>query len=363
MSEPLLTPGADPAVLVPGDVEALESLSRDLLLLARDAGRARAVLQDVRAGGWAGPAAREFGADVAKMPGRLGLAEEAFRAAGSALYLHAEVLTRARTEARAAVEQVARAEAATRAWVEAGGGTLLGSFGTYRPVSSDGGPLARLVPVRDPGDAERRAAERRLALAREEVHLSGQRAAIRLRRAGEAAPRGPGLMSKLSSWSVSFGAGVVEGGWETVRGIGMWSPLYFLASPEGYTRHKEDVVAGAVYGAGHPREFAAALLGVDTWREDPARALGELASGAALTAATFGVGAAAHAGGRAALGAERLGRVGTTARRVGVPTAPRPTLRQARREILDAADPRPTSSDVVATAEQVGCERRSGDRD
>jgi hypothetical protein len=80
-----------------------------------------------------------------------------------------------------------------------------------------------------------------------------------------------------------------------------------MVDPQGFLDNAEGMAKGLVYGAQHPKELGKALIDYDTWRTDPARALGHLVPDLLLIAATAGTGEAGAAAGRAAGAAEASG--------------------------------------------------------
>jgi hypothetical protein len=105
--------------------------------------------------------------------------------------------------------------------------------------------------------------------------------------------------------------------WDSVWGTAefLWSvsTVRMLIDPEGWRRDVQALGEGLWYGITHPVEFAQILVDWDTWRENPARALGRLVPDLVLTLATAGGGAAS----RSVRGVNALRRLAGRADEVG----------------------------------------------
>lgn len=278
---------ASPVDLVPGDVDGVEALARRLGGFAQAAAGAGDQLRDVQAGSWVGPAGDAFRAQVGDLPRQLDRAAASFAAAQRALSSYAHVLREARGTAARAVDLHGDGDRATARWQDA---------------TEPGG--------HDPGEDARAAARRLLADARARVAAAGDAAASRLRAAAEHAPKEPSLLSRAMHQVGQFLAGAGEATWGLLELGFRLSPVYALIDPEGFVEHGAGLVQGLVYGVQHPKEFAKAVLDWDTWKENPARALGHLVPDLILTLATAGGGAAA----RGARGLDAVGDVSTVRR-------------------------------------------------
>jgi hypothetical protein len=274
-----------PRALVPGDPDEVEWLGREFGRYAAGACAAAGLLRRIDTGGWVGPAGEAFRSAVGELPDKLDRGRAAFARAAQVLLSYSGVLREAQADAALASRRYGEAEAVTEAW-------------RRRPEGAG--------PAYDPGLDERRAAEHLLADARSRVAVAGARAAAVLQEAREGAPREPGLLSKAVHAVGSF----FQGAGEATRGLlelgYKTSPAYALIDPKGYLAFEEQLGRGLLHGVEHPKELGKALLDWDTWRDDPARAMGHLVPDLLLTAATMGAGEAAVAGERAAVGAERL---------------------------------------------------------
>ena len=346
--------------LVPGDTDAVEALARDLLLLARDAAQARTAMAGVDAGGWAGTAADEFRELLRELPDRLVVAEEAFRAAGVALYQHVEVVTSARGVARSALELFESGNARTRAW-------LVQRDRLEAAMSASGPYVPRTLPAvspDDPGEPERREARRRLQSALDEVDQSGNRAAARLRRAADEAPRGPRLRDRVL-WGMRYAArapveyyrGIGEAAWDTGAFIVKASSAYALLNPRGALQDRIDLGRGLAYAVRHPLEAGSVMVDLQLLRDNPARWAGSASFDTALAAATAGTSAAVGVGSRAGGMSARLSALAV---RAGV--SPRLVALAGHRLVPPSpVDPVLQARDVATTADELADRRRAAE--
>lgn len=267
--------GAAAWQLVPGDADGVDALARRLGGFARAAAGAAAQLRDVQAGSWVGPAGDAFREQVGDLPRQLDRSAAAFGAAERALSDYADVLREARGTVARAADLYADGERATARW---------------RQAQDEHAAPGRAGA--DPGADERLAASRLLADARERVDAAGRAAAARLRSAAAHAPKEPSLLSRAMHQVGQFLAGAGEATWGLLELGFKLSPTYALIDPQGFVEHAGGLVQGLVYGVQDPKEFAKAVLDWDTWKENPARALGHLVPDLLLTLATAGAGAA-----------------------------------------------------------------------
>jgi hypothetical protein len=351
---------SDPRELVPGDTDAVESLARDLLLLARDAAQAGTAMAGVDAAGWEGTAAEEFRELLRELPDRLAVAEEAFRAAGAALYQHVEVVAAARSTARRALELFESGNARTRAWLS-DRARLEAATSTYGPYVPGSLPV---VSPDDPGEPERREAQRRLQSALDEVERSGDRAAARLRRAADEAPRGSRLRDRVLSGMelaarspVEYYRGVGEAAWETGTFVVKMSPTYAMLNPRGAMQDRMDLGLGVVYAAQHPLQAGSGMLDLELLKENPARWAGSFSFDAALATATAGGSGAVAVGSRTGRVATRLGALAIHA---GV--SPRLVALAGRRIVPPSPiDPMLQTRDVIGAAEELADRHRAAE--
>jgi hypothetical protein len=174
-------------------------------------------------------------------------------------------------------------------------------------------PQSPLV-LPDPGADLRAGAERLVVAARADVAASERVAVAALDAAAEAAPDSPGFLARLADGLTSFG----KGAYEATVGLGEFvyklTPTYLATDPKGYLDNLELLGKGVLYGVANPQEFGKALLDWDTWKDDPARALGHLVPDLLLALATAGAGSAAR-GARGAIAAPDAGKAAEAVRR------------------------------------------------
>jgi hypothetical protein len=300
-----LTAEATGIDLIPGDPDEVDRLAREYGRYAQGARQAATLLRrldSVDSGGWVGPAGDAFRTAVGELPDRLTHGEDAFAQAARSLTTYGRILREAQADACAAVRRYAEAEAATRAWQQRAAARTAELARTRATAL----PLLLVSPGPDPGAEGRQAAERLLVEARARVEAAARLAAAGLREAGRAAPREPGLLARATRALGSFLTGAGEAGWSLAEFTFRATWVYALIDPKGSRDDAVQLVDGLRSGFDHPAEFGKAVLDWDTWRDDPARALGHLLPDLLLTVGTAGGGAAAR-GGRAVGTLERIG--------------------------------------------------------
>ena len=113
-------------------------------------------------------------------------------------------------------------------------------------------------------------------MARDDVADAGREASQALRTAAEAAPDEPGFFDRL----LGQDGELVKGAWEATVGIAEFAykltPTYLLTNPEGFVDNLRGIGEGLLFAVQHPEEFALAVVYWETWKENPARALGHL---------------------------------------------------------------------------------------
>jgi hypothetical protein len=106
-------------------------------------------------------------------------------------------------------------------------------------------------------------------------------------------PRSPRLPNTSTGWWHSVAAGAAESLWSSVVTAGRFSGSRALIDPHGWDRDMRDLASNLI---SDPRHLPAQLLDWETWRTDPARALGHLLPDMALALDTGGLGLAAREG-------------------------------------------------------------------
>jgi hypothetical protein len=273
---------------VPGDPDQVEWLAREYGRYAAGACDAARELRRIDTAAWVGPAGEAFRTAIGELPEKLERGSSSFARAAAALSGYARVLRDAQSDAGLAGRRAADADAATASWQQA-----------RATQARDASPY-------DPGADDRRAAEQLLAGAHERIEAAARHTAQVLADARSGAPHEPGLLSKAVHALGSFLQGAGEATWSLAELGWKLSPTYATVDPLGFVRNTEAMAKGLVYGVEHPKDLGKALIDYDTWRTDPARALGHLVPDLVLIAATAGAGEAGAAAGRAADRAEAV---------------------------------------------------------
>jgi hypothetical protein len=110
-----VTPGADPAELIPGDPDGVERVAVRLTRVASSASDAAGRLHGLDTDVWSGEAAELYRGAIGDVPDRLARAAEAFGTAAQALRDYARALRDARSVATGAVRMVERSTPETAA--------------------------------------------------------------------------------------------------------------------------------------------------------------------------------------------------------------------------------------------------------
>jgi hypothetical protein len=339
--------------LIPGDPEAVEWLAREYGRYAAGACDAARALRRIDTGSWVGPAGASFRAAIGEIPAKLDRGQSAFARAAGALADYARVLRDAQADAAAAVRRYADGEAATASW--------RGQVAAHEQARSEeearAAAAGRTPPPDtgrpssyDPGADDRAAAEHLLQSAQQRVEAAARRSAAVVQDARQGAPHEPGLLSRALHAAGSFFAGAGEATWGLAKLTFELSPTYALVDPKGFLDNAENLAKGVVLGIEHPKELGKALIDYDTWKRDPARALGHLVPDLVLMLATAGAGEGAAAAGRLAEGAEvasELGQrgAGVAAREAGLSEAEATALEErfgspATKALSQQGDPR-----------------------
>ena len=217
-----VTPGADPAELVPGDPDAVDQVAARFTRVASSAGDAAAKLHTLEDDVWTGDAAQLYRAAIGDVPDQLTRAAEAFGTAAQALRDYARALRDARSTVAGAVRMVERSTPETAA-------------------------------------ADQQSADALLARATGEVDAAGRVAAERLARAQADAPTLP-----------PAGAGT-DLALRVDTEHQLDDPDGFVSTPDGWG----DSVADMRYTSTHDVAFAGALggeaaqpaAGLDGWQQ------------------------------------------------------------------------------------------------
>jgi hypothetical protein len=312
-----LVAGASARDLVPGDPDSVDRLAARLSVFAEGMSDAASTLNDVQTAGWSGPAAEAFSTLVGEQPKKYRTAGSSFGEAVGALHAYTAVLRSAQADAGRAVSLIEQADQQSEQWR----GQREAYDADVRTANASGEPPpdGPKPPASDPGGADRDAAQRLLADARERVRAQGRATASTLSAAADEAPDEPGLLDKMIGGAGEFFGGV----WEGVKGIGdtvvmiaKLSTIRAIIDPEGWKRDATELGKGLVWGVTHPVEFAKAIVDWETWKSNPLRALGRLVPDAALALATGGTSAGPTGASRGARALERLRRLVPRRRRL-----------------------------------------------
>lgn len=284
--------GATPRELIPGDPEAVDALASRLGGFAASSGTGAARLRSLDSDEWRGEAGDAFRAVIGELPEKLDRGVNAFDDAAAALRSFADTLREAQRTAARAIREFERGEGRSTRWA---GQVDSYTAGVERARATGAPPPDGPPPSEtDPGGAERDAAMRLLSNARSAVEEAAGRAAARLEAGGKEAPDEPGVLSKAWGQTKEFFKGAAEATYGMLEFVYKLTVVYELVDPDGYAENLEGLRQGLVYGVENPEEFAKAFLDWETWKDNPARALGRLVPDLLLTAATAGGGAAAR---------------------------------------------------------------------
>ncbi|MGH8902355.1 MAG: putative T7SS-secreted protein [Egibacteraceae bacterium] len=310
---------ADPKALIGGDPAAVRAtigvLDKfgDALVTA---GNGLIQLDD---GGWTGQAADAFHEWFDGEPARWIGCGEAFSSAATALTIYVGVLEWAQGQAGEAL----------RLWNEGEAATARAKADHQREVAQANqqaaatGTTAPSIPFVDPGEAKRTEAQGLLATARSQLHTAGEQADTTVGQARDKAPEKPSLLGRIGETLGDFGRGV----WEGVTGLAefAWqvSPTRMMIDPAGYAHDMLGLAAGLSTAVTNPKEFFKTVVDWDTWKDNPARALGRLVPDLALALGTGGAGTAAARSARAGKAATKLGTGARALQGVLVPRGPR----------------------------------------
>ncbi|MFE1841463.1 scabin-related ADP-ribosyltransferase [Streptomyces sviceus] len=271
--------------LVPGVPDELDQLATKLSQFSRAFDESARRLRGLDTSGWSGDAAEGFRTTVGKLPDGLEKAREAFSSACRAVDTYADALRRAQKEASAVIEDAAEARLASRKHAYA--------VEDYEQARERGDSTTIEPPGTDPGAAAMSAATARWDRAREQVEDAAEQAARALRTAAESAPDKPGVLDRFMGWGKSFADGFGEAGLDLLKTAVKTDPFYAMVNPADFLKQTTTTLDGLVWGVQNPKEFAKAATDWDTWRTNPARALGHLGPDVVVELLTGGVGGVA----------------------------------------------------------------------
>lgn len=305
-----------PSFAVPGDPAALRSSATRLRATACRFAETGDALARVSTDGWSGAAADDFRDAFSHEPQRWEDAAAGFSGAAAALESHATVLEEARATAQWAAQEYARGERVTREARAAYDADVARARQEAADAAARGQFRQLLIhPFSDPGEAVRRAALDVYTDTVTRVEASGLDAASAVRRACNGAP-------EQRNWLEKAGAavgGFLLGAGEAVRDLGklvlwdlnpqaqlVWSGIRVATGQAEIEEIQAEwqladenlqnlVTAAREDPVGLGQHLGKAMLDWDTWKDDPARALGRLVPDALATVATGGAGAGVKA--------------------------------------------------------------------
>lgn len=297
----------DPRELVPGNPGEVRRTADIMARFGSALSSAGEGLRRIDDGGWKGPAADGFHEAFDGEPKRWIECGDAFGDAAGALTSYASTHEWAQGQAAEAIVLWDQGEAATNAAKADHEAAVQRAHQDAMALTAAGVPtVPPEIPFHDPGEEKRQAARDKLQRARHQLDEAGDRAEVTVGHARDKAPPKPKWWQKVGEFLSEFG----KGAWEATVGLVefAWSisTVRMLVDPVGYAQTVASYVQAAQFAVQHPGDFAKAVVDWDTWKQNPARAIGHLVPDIALAVATGGAGAAASRGGSAAAKAARL---------------------------------------------------------
>lgn len=269
----------DPRAFVPGDPAAVRGMTATIMRIGNAIETAGSGLARLDDGGWKGEAADAFHSYFDGQPKNWLQCADAFQEAANALASYVGVLDWAQMEAADAI----------RIWNQGQAVTDQARRDHDQQAQQSGAPAP---PFMDPGEAQRQAAQQLLSRARVQLHGAGEQANAAVARARDLAPPEPSFLSKLGTTAADFSGGI----WESVRDIGKFAwtvdPARLYVEPRAALQGWETLGNGIASAVTHPVEAGKAIIDWDTWKQNPARAVGHLVPDIAL----LGLGSVTKAG-------------------------------------------------------------------
>ncbi|PRW62989.1 putative T7SS-secreted protein, partial [Actinopolyspora mortivallis] len=313
--------------IIPGDPDTLAEMAEHFRALGSAFERSGRGFRAIDTGGWQGEAAEAAREYLEQSPRKWFDAADAFTEAGDALSRYEQVLRQAQQRAEAAQRDLA--EAARRAKDAAEEHNR--RVEQARQEGAEPPP-----PFEDPTAEQREAARSTIERARREVDDAAADAAARISSACQTAPDKPGWLARTRQTVVDGfqQAGRVLG--SVVEGIGsglsgMAKGLWTFNPTHPWNQTHPAAFAARMYDTAEaittsPYQTLKTSIGIDTWKNDPGKATGEMIPGLVSSAAGGGglVAKGASAASRAARAARGLDNVPTGGARVpdGTPHGP-----------------------------------------
>jgi broad specificity phosphatase PhoE len=294
----------DPKELVPGSVTTLDETANGLRKLSSACQEAYGGLSTLDVGKWTGSAADKFHEYFSKETPKWRDAAEAFGPVVDALTTYKGVVEQAQRQAAEAIRLYNEAKQATKDGERQYDAASSQFEKTFSAAQAAGDALpSPLAPFNDPGKAQREAAERMLADARNALRTAAAETAAIVNRAKDKAPEEPGFLSKFAaSVEDSFEKTVDQvtslhsGGGKALVGllkaVRAGCPLdpYNMTHPGEYAAHMMQQASGMVHMVTHPTEAIKGILNFEEWKRDPFSAAGQLIGDIAIGVATDGAG-------------------------------------------------------------------------
>lgn len=291
----------DPKALVPGEPSDLDQVELRFVTYAgylHQAGDGLKIIDTED--GWSGTAAERFRDAFSGEPGRWLEAGDAFEEAATAVGRYRPTLAWAQGQAAVAIQLWEEGQALT-ASAHADHQKATEQARRQAPA----GTPSVAVPFVDAGAAKRAAAQEILARARQQLDTVGNETAAIVERARDLAPEKPNFFQQVGEFFVEVGRGAVEGVVDLVEFAMMVHPNRLVTDPFGYAHDMTALSSALVHTVTHPIDVASASW--DEFKNNPGRGIGQLLPGLVL-----GGGA-----GAAIKGAQKLGKLGKSAPKVG----------------------------------------------
>ena len=283
-------------------------------------------LTRVATDGWTGRAADRFRDRFEPEPDRWQSAGAGFLTAAGALEAYADELGAAQQSAADAAGEYARGEQVTRDARAAYDADVSRARNEAATLQAQGTQVTLTIePFADPGQAVRDGAVASFAQAERALDAAAHECASQVRAGCAAAPHKRNWLESGAAFAGGVVHGAGEASWDLAKlaNAPLWSAPDLLDVATGHLTLEElaakqestaTQAAGLVSAvrtdpAGFGKNVGRAVLDLDTWADDPARAVGHLVPDAVITVASGGAGA----GVKAAEGAAALAQGGVLA--------------------------------------------------
>ncbi|MFI7384681.1 putative T7SS-secreted protein [Streptomyces sp. NPDC049813] len=274
----------DPTELVHGDPAKIRSTAKNLKDFETAFDHVGAGMKKVRSSGWTGEAGDVFRRKFELHPTKWTQAADACQRAAGALEAYADTVKWAQDKAQDAIDLYKKAEHTSKTAVDAYN-KKVDAYNAKIKADEDPGP--RPGAFHDPGDAQRKEAEDRLADARRARNEAADKANTAIKAALAHAPAEPPPLSQLGhdlgdglkaadTELTHVVGGVVKGTAGLVdfaRGLNPMDP-YNLTHPAAYYQNVSMTLSGLVSTATHPDRIVTGA--VSAFKNDPSEFIGTL---------------------------------------------------------------------------------------